>query len=62
MARLSAHGDSALEFAFRSWVKSENYWDVKFDMLESIKNEFDANDISIPYPQLDVHLNSKEEK
>ena len=62
MARLSAHGDSALEFAFRSWVKSENYWDVKFDMLESIKNEFDANGISIPYPQLDVHLNSKEEK
>ena len=62
MARISAHGDNALEFAFRSWVKSENYWDVKFDMLEAIKNEFDKNGISIPYPQLDVHLDNKEVK
>lgn len=56
MARLANHGDSALEFVFRSWCKSEDYWDVKFDMMESIKREFDANNISIPYPQLDVHL------
>ena len=57
MARLANHGDNALEFAFRSWCKAEDYWDVKFDMLESIKSEFDKNNISIPYPQLDVHLN-----
>lgn len=62
LARISAHGDNSLEFAFRSWVKSENYWDVKFDMLETIKKEFDANGISIPYPQLDVHLDNKEVK
>lgn len=62
LARLASHGSSALEFTFRAWCKSENYWDVKFDMLESIKNEFDSKGISIPYPQLDVHLNNKEVK
>lgn len=62
MARISSHGDNAIEFTFRSWVKSENYWDVKFDMLETIKNKFDENGISIPYPQLDVHLDNKEVK
>lgn len=55
-ARLSAHGDSALEFTVRAWCKTEDYWDVRFDLLEKIKKEFDKNNISIPYPQLDVHL------
>lgn len=56
VARILNHGDNALEFTFRSWCKSEDYWNVRFDLLESIKREFDANNISIPYPQLDVHL------
>ena len=56
LARLSNHGDSALEFAFRVWCKAENYWAVKFDLNETIKKEFDKNNISIPYPQLDVHI------
>ncbi len=56
MARLSNHGDNALEFTFRIWCKAEDYWELKFDMLESIKKEFDKNNISIPYPQLDVHI------
>ncbi len=60
VARLCAHGDNALEFAFRSWCKSENYWDVRFDLLEEVKKEFDKNGISIPYPQLDVHLKNKD--
>lgn len=56
MARLAEHGDSALVFTFRCWCKSEDYWDVRFDLLESIKVAFDKRGISIPYPQLDVHL------
>ena len=56
MARLSEHADSALVFVFRSWCKSEDYWDVRFDLMESVKEEFDKNNISIPYPQLDVHI------
>lgn len=55
-ARLSAHGDSALEFTVRAWCRTEDYWDVRFDLLETVKKEFDENNISIPYPQLDVHL------
>lgn len=56
MARLSAHGDSALVFVYRVWCNKENYWDVRFDLLESVKAEFDKEGISIPFPQLDVHL------
>lgn len=55
-ARLSAHGDNALEFTVRAWCKTDDYWDVRFDLLEEVKKEFDKNNISIPYPQLDVHL------
>ncbi|MBP3448044.1 MAG: mechanosensitive ion channel [Clostridia bacterium] len=56
IARLAEHGDSALVFTFRCWCKSEDYWDVRFDLLEQVKEAFDKRGISIPYPQLDVHL------
>lgn len=56
MARLTQHGDSALDFTYRVWCKTEDYWDVYFDMEEMVKEEFDKNNISIPYPQLDVHI------
>ncbi len=55
-ARLSKHADSALEYTVRAWCKATDYWDVHFDLMETVKKEFDANGISIPYPQLDVHL------
>jgi small conductance mechanosensitive channel len=38
------------------WVKSADYWGVFFDMNENVKKSFDKNNISIPYPQTDVHL------
>ncbi len=50
-------GDSSVNFAFRPWVKSEDYWPVYFDMMEKVKLTFDAKGISIPYPQMDIHLN-----
>ena len=53
---LKSHSESSLDFTFRIWVKNENYWTARFDILETIKKEFDKNNISIPYPQLDVHL------
>jgi small conductance mechanosensitive channel len=40
-------------------VKSDDYWPVRFDMNENVKLAFDENNISIPYPQMDVHV-SKE--
>lgn len=55
-ARLTNHGDSALEYTLRVWCKGSDYWDVHFDLVEAVKKEFDANNISIPYPQMDVHI------
>lgn len=48
---------SSVNLNVRPWVKQADYWDVKADLTERIKLEFDARDISIPYPQIDVHLN-----
>ena len=55
-SRLTSHGDSALVFALKVWCNSADFRNVKFDLTESIKNEFDKNNIEIPFPQLDVHL------
>ena len=49
-------GDSSVNFNVRPWVKTEDYWAVRSDTLEKIKLAFDENGISIPYPQMDVHL------
>lgn len=54
--RLTNHGDSALVFTLRVWCESQNYWNLKFDLIEEIKTEFDKNNIIIPYQQIDVHL------
>ncbi len=52
--------DSSVNFAVRPWVKSADYWGVKFDITEKIKLAFDEQGISIPYPQMDLHLNKQE--
>ena len=49
-------GDSAVDFVVRPWVKSEDYWDVLADVLETAKVELEAAGCNIPYPQTDVHL------
>ncbi len=49
-------GDSSVDFAVRPWVKTADYWNVYFDTTENIKKRFDAEGISIPFPQRDVHL------
>ena len=56
LVALKEHGDNALVFTARMWVTSENYWPATYQMLETIKKEFDKEGISIPYQQLDVHL------
>ena len=55
--RLSKHADSALVFTVKAWTKTENYWDVYFDLMEDIKKVLDKNKIEIPFPQMDVHIN-----
>jgi len=48
--------DSSVNFAVRPWVKTDEYWPVRFGLTEAIKKSFDKNGISTPYPQRDVHL------
>ncbi|MBE9532465.1 MAG: mechanosensitive ion channel [Proteobacteria bacterium] len=48
--------DSSVNFAVRPWVNSADYFNVLCDTNESVKKRFDAEGISIPYPQQDVHL------
>jgi len=48
--------NSSINFAFRPWVNGSDYWPTYFDTLETIKLRFDAEGISIPYPQQDVHI------
>jgi len=55
-ARLSEHADSALVYTVKAWCKTDDYWDVKYDLIETVKKEFDKNNIPIPFPQLDVHM------
>ena len=47
---------NSVDFVVRPWVKTEDYWDTRFRLLENIKIALDENSISIPYPQCDVHI------
>jgi len=52
--------DSSVNFNVRPWVKAADYWGVMFDVTEKVKLTFDEEGISIPYPQMDVHINKSE--
>jgi len=53
--------DSSVNFAFRPWVKTAQYWDIYFDTMEKIKLRLDEKGIEIPFPQRDVHLHQTAE-
>jgi small conductance mechanosensitive channel len=53
---VSELADSSVNFVVRPWVKTVDYWGVLFDLTETIKKRFDAEGISIPFPQRDVHI------
>lgn len=56
MSRLSEQGDSALHFVLRVWTKKDDYWTVKFDLMESITKRFETEGIDVPFNQLDVRI------
>ncbi len=53
---VTALADSSVNFAVRVWANSADYWGIYFDMNAKVYNEFNSNGISIPFPQMDVHL------
>ncbi len=53
---VSELADSSVNFVVRPWVNSDDYWPVYFSLTENMKKRFDAEGISIPFPQRDVHL------
>lgn len=55
-ARITAHSASSIDLFCPVWCKTEDYWDVLFDMNEQVKKAFDLNGISIPFNQMDVHV------
>jgi len=59
---VSELADSSVNFVTRAWVKSGDYWGVKFDTIEKVKLTFDEKNISIPYPQMDIHMEKGEKE
>ncbi len=53
---VSELADSSVNFTCRVWVNAADYWGVFFDTTEKVKLVFDKENISIPYPQSDVHI------
>lgn len=56
LVAVSALADSSVNLVVRVWVNSGDYWPVTFDTTEAVKLRFDAEGISIPYPQRDLHM------
>ena len=56
LIRVGELADNSVNFAVKVWVKTEDYWTVFFDITEQVKLTFDKEGITIPYPQMDVHL------
>jgi small conductance mechanosensitive channel len=53
---VSELGDSSVDFVVRPWCTREDYWALRFDITKKVKQTFDNEGISIPFPQRDVHL------
>ncbi|MCR5142730.1 MAG: mechanosensitive ion channel family protein [Ruminococcus sp.] len=54
--RMSRHDHHSVEMLLRVWVRTEDYWEAYYGLLEQVKTSFDGADITIPYEQLEVHL------
>ncbi|MFT4640578.1 MAG: small conductance mechanosensitive channel [Verrucomicrobiales bacterium] len=58
--RLHELADSSINLICRPWVKTDDYWTVYWDVTEQVKKDFDTHQISIPFPQQDVHVHQVE--
>ena len=53
---VSELGESSVNLVIRPWVKTSEYWPVRFELIERIKTSLDQEGITIPFPQMDVHM------
>ena len=58
-ARVSAYGESAIEYVVRAWTPTESYWDSYYDIIETVKTVFDERGIEMTYPHINVHMMQK---
>jgi small conductance mechanosensitive channel len=56
MVAVSELADSSVNLVARAWTSADDYWGFFFDTTEKVKKQFDAEGISIPYPQRDIHV------
>ena len=56
LVRMSAHSDHSVAIDVLVWVNNDDYFNVRYSMIESVKSSFDENGIEIPFSQLDVHI------
>ncbi len=56
VAVIKGYNDSSIEVSLRLWTKTEDYWTAFFEINEAVKSKIDENKLSIPYPQMDVHI------
>ncbi|MFA0730340.1 mechanosensitive ion channel family protein, partial [Vibrio sp. 10N.222.48.A4] len=61
MIKLHTLNTSSVDFVVRPWVKTDDYWEVYWDVTETVKKRFDEEGITIPFPQRDVHVYNHEE-
>ena len=55
------HAQNSVNFGVRVWCNKDDYWTIYYDLLEQVKVRFDEENITIPYPQMDLHVNYKTE-
>lgn len=56
LVAVSELADSSVNFTVRAWVNSDDYWDIRFDLIEKVKLAFDDAGIEIPFPQMALHI------
>ena len=59
MVQVDELADSSVNLLCRPWVKTADYWTVRWDLMRQVKERFDAEKISFPFPQRDVHTHGE---